>query len=272
MQLERGLYGVLVVRGADEPQVDNDRFLVFDDVKLDGDGAIAGPGGLIERHHGRQGKVRLLNGRVNPTFDVAAGQVERWRLVNVSSARYVNFSLNGTPFRIIGTDGGLIEGPIETTKLPLPPADRMEILVGPFAEGQQLEIQSLRSAGAFSRQPKAYGTLRVGPRQSSVASIPDRLRTIEPLASAEAPTSREVHLGRRPSLKRGWDFVINGDRHHHAESVRVGELQVWDLVNRTPMDHPFHLHGFFFRCWRSMVRARSTARGKTRCMCRRWAS
>jgi FtsP/CotA-like multicopper oxidase with cupredoxin domain len=27
----------------------------------------------------------------------------------------------------------------------------------------------------------------------------------------------------------------------------VGELQVWDIVNRTPMDHPFHLHGYFFQ-------------------------
>jgi hypothetical protein len=29
--------------------------------------------------------------------------------------------------------------------------------------------------------------------------------------------------------------------------VRVGELQVWELVNETGMDHPFHLHGFFFQ-------------------------
>lgn len=29
--------------------------------------------------------------------------------------------------------------------------------------------------------------------------------------------------------------------------VKVGELQVWELVNETGMDHPFHLHGFFFQ-------------------------
>jgi FtsP/CotA-like multicopper oxidase with cupredoxin domain len=32
-----------------------------------------------------------------------------------------------------------------------------------------------------------------------------------------------------------------------VESVRVGELQVWDILNDTKMDHPFHLHGFFFQ-------------------------
>jgi FtsP/CotA-like multicopper oxidase with cupredoxin domain len=29
--------------------------------------------------------------------------------------------------------------------------------------------------------------------------------------------------------------------------VKAGELQVWDVVNTTLMDHPFHLHGFFFQ-------------------------
>jgi FtsP/CotA-like multicopper oxidase with cupredoxin domain len=35
--------------------------------------------------------------------------------------------------------------------------------------------------------------------------------------------------------------------HQRAEPVRVGELQVWDLINETGQDHPFHLHGFFFQ-------------------------
>jgi FtsP/CotA-like multicopper oxidase with cupredoxin domain len=247
VQLERGLYGVLVVRGDDEPTVDRERVLVFDDVLVDRRGDIAAPGGVMERHNGRQGNVRLLNGRVQPTFDVAAGQIERWRLVNVSSARYVNFSLSGLPFRIIGTDGGLIEAPVEKTEAQLAPADRLDIVVGPFVEGQEIDIQSLRTTGVMSRRPYAYGHVRVGAEQPSVANIPERLRTIEPIAPAEAAATREVFLGGWPSLERGWDFMVNSERHHHGDPVRVGELQIWDIVNRTPMDHPFHLHGFFFQ-------------------------
>jgi FtsP/CotA-like multicopper oxidase with cupredoxin domain len=41
------------------------------------------------------------------------------------------------------------------------------------------------------------------------------------------------------------DFVINEEAHHRADPVCVGELQVWDVLNETPVDHPFHLHGFF---------------------------
>jgi FtsP/CotA-like multicopper oxidase with cupredoxin domain len=247
VQLERGLYGVLVVRGADEPVVDRDRVLVFDDVRLNSRGEIAKPGGLIERHNGRRGKVRLLNGRVNPMLEMAAGQVERWRLVNVSSARYINFSLSGAPFQIIGSDGGLIESPVEAREVQIPPADRIEIVVGPFAEGQLLEMQSLHSDGFTSRRAATYATVSVGPARASVANIPSQLRTITPLAPADTPAMREVTLFGSPSLTRGWDFTVNGETHHHGGPVRVGELQVWDIVNKTPMDHPFHLHGFFFQ-------------------------
>lgn len=32
-----------------------------------------------------------------------------------------------------------------------------------------------------------------------------------------------------------------------ANARRGEEPQVWDIVNETGMDHPFHLHGFFFQ-------------------------
>ena len=56
-----------------------------------------------------------------------------------------------------------------------------------------------------------------------------------------------MQLQARVSLRRGVDWTVDGETHHHADPVRVGELQVWDVVNETKMDHPFHLHGFFFQ-------------------------
>src|SRR5262245_60522290 len=220
----------MVVRGSNEPVVDQDRVLVFDDVRLDRRGEIAAPGGVLERHNGRQGKIRLLNGRVQPMFEVAAGQIERWRLVNVSSARYINFSLSGVPFRIIGSDGGLIEAPIDASELVIPPADRVEIVVGPFEEGRRMTIQSLRSTGAMSRRPSTYAPAVVGPARTSAAEIPPEFRTIAPIAARDAPANRELTLFGGPSIARGWDFTVNGERHHKGEPVRVGELQVWEIV------------------------------------------
>lgn len=249
VQLERGLYGALIVRGPEEPVVDVERVLVLDDIKLDKAGQIKAPGGWIERHDGRQGETRLVNGTREPEMTIAGGQVERWRIVNASSARYVRLSIGGRPFRIIGTDGGLLTAPVTASEVLLTPADRVDLAVGPFEEGETLEVESLRyfRASVAKAKRERFATLRVGPTAPSHAVIPDVLRVIEPLVKGGVTPNREVHLGFRLNLKEGVRFTVNHEFHHRDEPVRVGELQVWDIVNGTMMDHPFHLHGFFFQ-------------------------
>ena len=248
-QLEKGLYGAFIVRGAYEPVVDREQTLIFDDVNADEQGRLAKFGGFRERHDGREGDIRLINGKAEPELTIAAGQIERWRIINASSARYIRFSLGGAAFRIIGTDGGLIEAPVDATEVLLPAADRVEILVGPFEEGRTLTIDSLRyMRSTFKRRGKeSFGRLVVGPAKPSRAAIPARLRTIEPLVDSDAKPNRTVTFKVAPSLRRGLDFLVNGEMHHNDQPVRVGELQVWDVVNVSLMDHPFHLHGFFFQ-------------------------
>ena len=90
-------------------------------------------------------------------------------------------------------------------------------------------------------------TLRVGSAQPSRATIPATLRQIEPLVTGAATPTREVHLGEKLSIRHLVEFSINDEQHHRDQPVRVGELQVWEIVNDSPMDHPFHLHGFFFQ-------------------------
>jgi FtsP/CotA-like multicopper oxidase with cupredoxin domain len=247
-QLEKGLYGALIVRG-DEPVTDRERILVLDDLKLDRRGQLAPFGGLKQRHDGREGDVRLINGRAEPDLFMAAGQVERWRVINASSARYVRLSIGGLPFRIIGTDGGLIEKPVTVTEVLLPAADRVDILVGPFAEGETLDVEALRynRVTMGRRGTERFATLRVGATKPSVAVIPNNLRVIPALAESDAEPNRTVKMSVGPSLLRGMDFLVNGERHHHDRPVHVGEPQVWDIVNKSLMDHPFHLHGFFFQ-------------------------
>jgi FtsP/CotA-like multicopper oxidase with cupredoxin domain len=248
VQLERGLYGALVVRGADEPVLDRERVLVLDDVTLDEDGQIEPPGGPRERRDGREGGTRLVDGTAEPELAMRAGQVERWRVVNAASARYVRLSLGGRPFRLLGTGGGLLEAPVTVTETLLIPGDRVDVAVGPFTEGDVLAVEALpydRGMGAAATE--RFATVRVGPSAPSRASVPERLRVIPPLADGATAPTRTVRFGERGELAHGVDFLINDELHHRAEPVTVGELQVWDIVNDTGMDHPFHLHGFFFQ-------------------------
>jgi FtsP/CotA-like multicopper oxidase with cupredoxin domain len=168
--------------------------------------------------------------------------------VNAASARYVRLSVGGRPFRILGTDGGLIEAPFVADEVLLAPSDRVDLAVGPFGEGDVLDVDALRYARRTVRlaRRERFATVRVGAPAPSRAVVPDRLRDIQPLVIGPATPTREVRLGFRVTM-HGVDFVINDEGHHRAEPVRVGELQVWDVVNETRMDHPFHLHGFFFQ-------------------------
>ena len=248
VQMERGLYGALVVRGTNEVSVDRERVLLLDDMKLRRNGEFARFGGWLEQHMGREGAVRLVNGKSEPTLDVAAGQTELWRVVNASSARYVLLSIGGRQFSIIGTGGGLVESPVSVNEVLLVPGDRVDIAVGPFEEGPLLSIDSMpydRHTGA--KKTERFAAIRVGGRRQSTAVIPTHLRSIEPLADWDATPNRVVTMSERLSLRRGTDFMINGEMHHTDTPVTVGELQVWDVVNASHMDHPFHLHGFFFQ-------------------------
>jgi FtsP/CotA-like multicopper oxidase with cupredoxin domain len=248
VQLERGLYGALIVRGPDEPVLDRERVLVLDDLRLNWRGSIAPPGGWLERHNGREGKVRLINGRSEPQLEMAAGHTERWRIINVSNARYVRLSIGGREFCILGTDGGLLEAPVPATEVLLAAGDRFDLAVGPFDDGEVIRVEALPyNRGVRQKKPQHWATVRVGPPVPSIAAIPLKLRTVERLAGGDVKPTREVHLGGRSSWKRGVDFLVNEEMHHHDKPVKVGELQVWDVFNDTMMDHPFHLHGFFFQ-------------------------
>jgi FtsP/CotA-like multicopper oxidase with cupredoxin domain len=237
-QLERGLYGALIVRDAGEPVLDGERVLHLDDLKLDESGDLAPFGDPHEHHAGREGDVRLVNGEQEPELEIAADQLERWRIVNAANTRFVRLSIGGRPFTILGSDGGLVTAPEQATEALITPGERVDLAVGPFSEGELLEIEALpydRGKGETPRE--RFATLRVGPPTHSRASIPERLRHIEPLATSGTERTRTIDL----------KALMHGGHHQRDEPVHVGELQVWELVNETGQDHPFHLHGFFFQ-------------------------
>src|SRR5436190_7018262 len=252
VQMERGMYGALIVEDDADPVVDADKVFMIDDMKLNRDNSFK-EGNFFsrwaERHDGRQGDTLLIHGKENPVINVQAGQTERWRFINSSSARYFVLHLDGRSFRIIGTDGGLVEKPVTATEVLITPGERVDILAGPFAEGETFPIESLpyNRSTFLKAKREQFATVKVGKFKPSVALIPDILKKIEPLAPKDADVTRKITLAVGPSLKHGIDFLVNGTMHANDKPVYVGELQVWEVFNTSLMDHPFHLHGYFFQ-------------------------
>jgi FtsP/CotA-like multicopper oxidase with cupredoxin domain len=252
VQMERGLYGGIVVEAANDPVVDNDRILLIDDMKLTKDNEFKKHGAIgrwMERHDGREGDTLLVNGKESSTLHMHGGQMERWRLVNAASARYFKLSLEGKPFQVIATDGALLEAPRTETELLITPGERYDIVVGPFDEGEEFSIETLPYNRVTFARPKkqTYASVQVLERKPSRAYIPAVLNEIPVLAAQNATVTRKVKMSVEPSRKSVIDFTVNGELHGNDAPVMVGELQVWEIANTSLMDHPFHLHGFFFQ-------------------------
>jgi FtsP/CotA-like multicopper oxidase with cupredoxin domain len=252
VQMERGMYGGIVIEDENGLVADSDRLLLIDDMKLTEENEFQKHGVIgrwKERHDGREGSTCLLNGKEAATLYMNAGQMERWRFVNAASARYFLLSLGGKPFQVMATDGGLLEEARTETELLITPGERFDILAGPFEEGETIDIEALpynRTTFLKAKKQK-YATVHVREKKPSKALIPERLNEIKPLAPQNAMVNRKVKMSVGPSLKRGIDFLVNDEMHCNDKPVLVGELQVWEVSNTSLMDHPFHLHGFFFQ-------------------------
>jgi len=252
VQMEKGMYGGIVIEDDTDPAMDDDRILVLDDMKLSSNNEFKQHGPLgrwIERHDGREGSTNLINGKETLALQMFAGQTERWRIVNAASARYFKLSLDGKPFKVIATDGGLLEYPRIETELLITPGERFDIVVGPFKEGESFSINSLPYNRVTMLKPKLqkYASVHVLERKESIAVLPEKLTEIRSLAPQDAEVNRKVKLSVDPSLKHIIDFRVNSKMHGLDRPVMVGDLQIWEVSNTSLMDHPFHLHGFFFQ-------------------------
>jgi bilirubin oxidase len=221
--------------------------------------------------------VVLVNGTRQAQLTVPA-QCVRLRLLNGSSERVMNIGLSqNLGFHLIGTDGGLLEQSVALNRIQLAPGERAEVVVN--LQGRTGQIIQLMSYGA--ELPNAvYGaaqpgmgagqvipgytgnplngsnftllTLSVGaPLPQGVFSVPTTLIPHEPWLEAQADTTRVFtfmpeNMG--PTAIQG-PFMIN-NQHFDMQVINhripFNNTEIWELVNQTPIAHPFHIHDVQF--------------------------
>jgi FtsP/CotA-like multicopper oxidase with cupredoxin domain len=250
VQVEKGLYGSIVVHGDGEPAAAAEHTLVLDDVWLKEDGSFADatPGSAML---GRQGNVLLVNGRPRPIARVRVGERQRWHFVNAANARYFRLAVPGQKLTLIGVDGGLLESPREVDELLLTPGERADVLFTPVGEpGSALDLVSLpHERGHMSGSLPLAQVMRLQYSTEPALTpepVPGSLRTIPalpaPLRTRSFKLTEEMH-GMEPV------FRINGEAWPDITRLeaKLGDTELWEVENASEMDHPFHLHGFFFQ-------------------------
>ncbi|MHC1550800.1 multicopper oxidase family protein [Phyllobacterium sp. K27] len=275
-QVYRGLAGIFLVKPMDDPVPPHygDTILMLTDLRIAADGTMP-DSTMADFMNGRVGDHVLVNGQKNPTMTVALGEKRRLRLFNATNARFLRLKFENASMTIIGTDGGLIEMPVAVDELLLTPAERIELIVS-FDKPGAAKLTTLEYERGWmgSGKPNEAGMILLTANVSNEAvaatpAIPEKLRSIELLGSpvvtrrfaltetmggmdhGSMPMQGMDHSNMSmPSDSMEMKFLINGvsfDMNRIDEVSKVGQVELWEVVNQADMDHPFHVHGTQFQ-------------------------
>lgn len=274
IQVQKGLYGVIRVRGdaaaaaaAEPANVDDERILVLDDVRLKPDGTLSEYLDDTSKMMGRTGNTLLVNGvsSAKAMIPVHAGALTRFRIVNVANGRFFNLRIPGHVWRIVGTDGGLLPKPYDAERLLVSPGERYDVMLIPLIppanapeSAQQPILLPLlndpyeRGHESGLEQTMTVASLRFVQAAAPLTgrALPERFAPIDPFPRPSSPSQTTIPIDLDEATRNGeLVFTINGAVFPDVPKVMVerGGSRVLEVKNTSEMDHPFHLHGFFFQ-------------------------
>ena len=263
-QVYNGLAGLFIVADEEEdilelPTGDYDIPLVIQDRSFDEDNQLVYISGgmmsqMMTQMMGFLGDNILINGNNEFTLDVET-RAYRLRLLNGSNFRVYKLGWDdNTPLTVIGTDGGLLETPIDCPYVTLSPGERVDLWVdfSSYSVGSQLTLKSLPFTGVEMGGTMMGGmempetttlpqgteypilTVNVVKESADTLSLPDQLSTIERYQASDAVNSESPRVFEIAMINEIW--TLNGysyemDAVAENEIVKAGTLEVWEFVN-----------------------------------------
>jgi blue copper oxidase len=198
---------------------------------------------------GRLGADMLVNGTHDPHLDVTSQRL-RLRLLNASTARVYNVGFaDDRAFDLVGSDGGLLERPHRTTRVPLSPGERAEI-VAEFQPGERVVLRSFPPdlgmdvvQGRFAGADDSFDLLQVraGPRLAPSPPVPSRLARHQQLDQANVVRTRRLELNGSSRIND-----LRMDLSRIDQTVTVETTELWKVTNQSGTPHNFHVHGVQF--------------------------
>lgn len=261
--VSKGAAGMIIIRDEEEAALALPRTYGIDDIPMILQSKAFDASWQIEFGGGTVDDVMLVNGVIEPYVDVPA-QMVRFRMLNGSTGRTFNIGVsdNRNIFQI-GSDGGLLNAPVAINRIVIAPGERMEFVID--LSGDESETLYLKSyASEFSTGitgaaggPGATNVLdgadfnvmqlRVtSATAGAITTLPAVLNDLVPIAESSADLTRTLTLdGGGP----GNPFTIDGqemDMEVINQTVELNATEIWEIVNETPIAHPFHIHDIQF--------------------------
>ena len=249
-QVERGLYGVLVVDDVETLPYDHDEVWVLDDWRLGPDGRIDPR--FVTRHDlahdGRWGREVTVNGDASMSWSVRPGSRVRLRLVNTSNGRVYRPDFGALDAQVIAVDGMYTAKPLPLDGFDLAPGNRidLDLVIPKDATSTTYDVLN-----RFGRRPTTLATLKVEGK-------PIETKAFDPPSNPSIPAWREASnqpvdhtyvLGARRGGPHGIEWTINGKAwgDHAATDLKHGRWVRLRFQNDSGRLHPMHIHGQFFK-------------------------
>ncbi|MCQ8116942.1 multicopper oxidase family protein [Methylomonas rosea] len=155
-QVYHGLAGAILVNDDEErrlelPGGEYEVPIVIQDRKFDANNQLQYVHAMHDRMMGFYGDRILVNGRPDFQLDVAS-RAYRFRVLNGSTARIYKLAWDDkSPVTVIGTDGGLLEAPVNKPYVMLAPGERLDIWADFSGRkvGSQLVLRSRSFSGVL---------------------------------------------------------------------------------------------------------------------------
>jgi FtsP/CotA-like multicopper oxidase with cupredoxin domain len=203
----------------------------------------------MEYMQGREGDLVLVNGQLNPALSMRPGEVKRLRILNASNARFYRVSLQGHALQVVGTDGGLLDRPYPVSEILLSSGERVDVLVKASASAGSYKLLALPYArrGSMTTPQITLLTVQVGgaPTSGVLPAVvnPEAMR-LGGDTSMLPRAQFALSMGQGRGYINGVTFEILADgtiraAEHHST---VGTDEIWEIVNQSGMDHPWHQH------------------------------
>lgn len=171
-QVYHGLAGIILVSDPVEsalnlPDGDDDLICVIQDRQFGNDNQLVYLSGMpMDNMNGFLGSRMLVNGRPSASRSLAT-RAYRLRLMNGSNARVYKLGWDpATPMTVIGTDGGLLERPVQRPYVTLAPGERVDTILdlreAPI--GHRLVLRSLEFPSELFTMTMGSGRMGGGMR------------------------------------------------------------------------------------------------------------
>jgi FtsP/CotA-like multicopper oxidase with cupredoxin domain len=214
--------------------------IALKDFQLDGDGdAIKTQGVTIGAPTNR-----TVNGQLDPTIHIRPGEVQLWRLANVSANIYYKVHLQGAQFHVIAQDGNPVNRVYTADSLVLASGNRFDVLVRGGPPGStQLETLPFSTGPAGNQFPQAtLATVVSAGKPQPPAALPTTFAPAEDLSHARIAARHTIVFSENTA---GTEFFIDGkqfDPNRVDIRSKLNTVEEWVVRNTSGELHPIHIH------------------------------